>query len=101
MGRTKGRADAGRHPKDVYLYPLAKHCREILLHGPRLRPRKQPAPAPPTAPDADFVALWQGLIGVLGGIAAEHDRRWQKRSRVLNTLLVMLFVFRLVFAPRR
>ena len=31
VGRTKGRADAGRHPKDVYLYPLAKHCREILL----------------------------------------------------------------------
>ena len=101
MGRTKGRADAGRHPKDVYLYPLAKHCREILLHGPRPRPRKQPAPAPPTAPDADFVALWQGLIGSLGGIAAAHDRRWQKRRRVLNTLLVMLFVFRLVFAPRR
>ena len=101
VGRTKGRADAGRHPKDVYLYPLAKHCREILLHGPRPRPRKQPAPAPPTAPDADFVALWQGLIGSLGGIAAAHDRRWQKRSRVLNTLLVMLFVFRLVFAPRR
>ena len=101
VGRTKGRADAGRHPKDVYLYPLAKHCREILLQGPRPRPRKQPAPAPPTAPDADFVALWQGLIGSLGGIAAAHDRRWQKRSRVLNTLLVMLFVFRLVFAPRR
>ena len=47
------------------------------------------------------VGRTKGLIGSLGGIAAAHDRRWQKRRRVLNTLLVMLFVFRLVFAPRR
>ena len=38
VGRTQGRADAGRSPKDVYLYPLARHCREILLQGPRPRP---------------------------------------------------------------
>ena len=102
VGRTQGRADAGRSPKDVYLYPLARHCREILLQGPRPRPRKRkPAPAPATAPDTGFVALWQGLIGALSALAADYDRRWQKRRRVLNTLLVMLFVFRLVFAPRR
>ena len=57
--------------------------------------------APDTAPDAGFVDLWQGLIGSLGTLAAEYDRRWRKRRRVLDTLLVMLFVFRLVFAPRR
>ncbi|MDE0627323.1 MAG: DUF4338 domain-containing protein [Bryobacterales bacterium] len=45
-GRTPGRADAGRSPKDVYLYPLARHCREIL---------------------------WQGLIGALSTLAADHD----------------------------
>ena len=102
VGQTKGRADAGRSPKHVYVYPLAKHCRAILLHGPRPKPRRSQAPpVPPAAPDADFVALWQGLIGALSALAAAQDSRWQRRSRVLNTLLVMLFVFRLVFAPRR
>ena len=31
----------------------------------------------------------------------EHDRAWQKRARVPNTLPVVLFVFRLVFSKGR
>ena len=81
--------------------PLTPQFRAILLHGPRPQTRRRPPPAQPVAPDMDFVALWQGLIDSLSTLAAAHDRRWQQRSRVLNTLLVMLFVFRLVFAPRR
>ena len=45
--------------------------------------------------------LWQELIGTLVRVAGAHDREWIKRRRTLNTLLVMLFVFRLVFAPDR
>ena len=85
------------------MYPLAKHCREILLHGPRPRkprPRRLPAPQA-AAPDEAFVRLWQDLIGALSAVATTHDQLWQVRRRVLNMLLVMLFVFRLVFAPRR
>ena len=58
---------------------------------------RQPPPAQPQAPDADFVALWQDLIGALDAIAAEQDRRWQRRSRVLNTLLVMLLLYFTLF----
>ena len=101
IGQTRGRADAGRHPKDVYVYPLTKHFRTILLQGPRPQRRRKPPPEPPEAPEANFVALWQDLLGSLSALAAEEDRRWQQRRRVLDTLLVMLFVFRLVFAPRR
>lgn len=101
IGQTRGRADAGRTRKHVYVYPLARDFRSILLHGPRPAARKPPPADPAESPDADFVALWQDLIGALGALAAAHDRQWQQRSRVLNTLLIMLFVFRLVFAPRR
>ena len=101
IGQTRGRADAGRTRKDVYVYPLARDFRAILLHGPRPAARQRPPAAAAESPDADFIAMWQGLIGALGTLAAAHDRQWQQRSRVLNTLLIMLFVFRLVFAPRR
>ena len=33
--------------------------------------------------------------------AVEHDREWLRRQRVSNILLVVLFVFRLVFAHDR
>ena len=101
IGQTRGRADAGRTRKDVYVYPLARDFRSILLHGPRRQARQPPPALTPEVPDTDFIAMWQDLIGALGALAAAHDRQWQQRSRVLNTLLVMLFVFRLVFAPRR
>ncbi len=52
-------------------------------------------------PDAAFVQTWRELIDALSSLASQHDRQWQQRRRVLDTLLVMLFVFRLVFAPRR
>ena len=37
----------------------------------------------------------------LVGVANRHDRLWQRRRRVLNTLVVVLFVFRLVFSKGR
>ncbi len=40
-GQTRARADAGRSPKHVFVYPLSKHFRAILLHGPRPQPRNQ------------------------------------------------------------
>ena len=39
IGRTKGRkasaSEAGRTPKDVYLYPLTKDWKQVLLTGSR------------------------------------------------------------------
>jgi hypothetical protein len=31
-------------------------------------------------------------------VATDFDQQWQKRKRVLNTLLIMFFIFRLVFS---
>lgn len=51
--------------------------------------------------DDPFVQLWRKLIGTVVAVANEFDRQWQKRRRVLNTLLIVLFVFRLVFAKNK
>ena len=84
-------ASGGKSRKEVYVYPLAKRCREVLRNGP----------PPAFAPEDAFVRLWGNVIGTVVRVANEHDRLWQQRRRVLNTLLVTLFVFRLVFSKDR
>ena len=110
LGMTKGRKARGtapaKTPKGVYVYPLHPDWRTILLHGPGAAARPGPLAKPrqlvpqPEAKDR-FVQLWQGIIGTVVRVAGEYDRQWQQRQRVLNTLLVVLFVFRLLFAPDR
>ena len=107
IGQTKGRAvansNAAKGRKDVYLYPLVDDARTILLHGARPEPRKatrrnQLKPLDATDP---FVHLWQSIIGIVIAVAEDFDRQWQQRRRVLNSLLIMLFIFRLVFASNQ
>ena len=108
IGRTKGRkanaSEAGRTPKDVYLYPLMQDWKQVLLTGSRRsarRSRRSPSPVAVLAPEDAFVRLWSGIVETLAGVANRHDRLWQRRRRVLNTLVVVLFVFRLVFSKGR
>ena len=106
IGRTKGRkanaSEAGRTPKDVYLYPLTKDWKQVLLTGSRRSGRRsRRPPVAVLAPEDTFVRLWSGIVETLVGVANRHDRLWQRRRRVLNTLVVVLFVFRLVFSKGR
>lgn len=108
LGETKGLAatknSAGKSKKGVYVYPLVNHAKSILLNGPRsAKTRKRPsirAPKPLTPTDP-FVQLWQNIIGTVANVANDFDRQWQKRRRILNTLLIMLFIFRLVFSKNK
>ena len=33
-------------------------------------------------------------------MAERYDEKWRQRERVLNTLLILLFIYRLVLSPR-
>ncbi len=111
LGSTKGTPASGtqaaRTPKQVWVYPLHPDFRKILRQGPPKAVRQR-RPAPPQAgrqrrqsaqADAKFVQLWQGVLDTLTRIATDHDREWVRRPRKLNTLLVVLFVYRIVFQP--
>ena len=109
VGRTQGSPAKGgrptKPPKDVWLYPLRSDWWEVLLGRPSAaRPRRPAAHvAEPSATGAEerFTRMWQEILSEAVRLASEHDREWIRRRRVLNTLLVVLFVFRLVFAPDR
>lgn len=111
LGQTKPRM-AGKQTKPrkgVFVYPLVGNCQAILRDGPRAarksrksrRLRTEPQPVPTFSPDDPFVQLWKNIVAAVVDVANEHDRAWQKRTRILNTLLVVLFVFRLVFSKGR
>ncbi len=110
LGTTKGRKSSGRAPaqppKGVFVRPLHPRWRQILLDRPRpsakpaRRSAKEAASEPPRVSN-EFVQLWRGVVGTLTSVANAWDRTWLKRQRSINTLLVMMFVYRLALAPDR
>ena len=105
-GLTAGRKAHGRQPaqapKQVWALPLRPDFRKLLRHGPFASRRRRPRAV---AADAarrrrQFTALWEDLLAAIGDRLRRYDREWMQRRRKVNTLLVVLFVFRLVLAPR-
>ena len=103
QGRTAADSNATKGPKDVYLYPLVDDARTILLHGARPVPPKSTrrSVSKPLQTTDPFVHMWQSIIGIVIAVAEDFDQQWQQRRRVLNSLLIMLFIFRLVFATNQ
>ena len=105
VGETAGRKSGKRRKpaKEIYAKPLDEGFRDAL----RGRPRAPPTPEAPEAaadgaapPDRDdpLVGAWLRIIDAATALADAHDGLWRRRRRVLGTLLVMLFVFRLVLS---
>tara|TARA_R110001583_G_C5643309_1_gene408081 strand:+ start:208 stop:2490 length:2283 start_codon:yes stop_codon:yes gene_type:complete len=109
LGETKGRVASknttAKTPKGVYVYPLVNNAKSILINGPKASPKIRKNPlirmSKPLTPADPFVQLWQNIIGTVVTVANDFDQQWQKRQRVLNTLLIMLFIFRLVFSKNK
>ena len=107
LGRTKGAAATARTkartPKGVFVHPLQRDWRTVLLEGPRKAQARRtarsraPAASPPPEAGERFVRMWQGILSTVTRVTREHDRQWLRRQRLINTLLVVLFVYRLVF----
>ncbi len=98
VGQTQARGARGKapakQPKQVYVLPLHAQWKRMLLAAP-------PRPPPQPRADEDFVDMWRDILGSVARAADRHDQRWQRRRRSIHTLLVVLFVFRLVRTPRR
>ena len=95
LGETQGKGSV-RTPKGVFVYPLDNDCKAILTTG-----RRPGAPAKAKASAHALADRWSPLIDAVVAVAHDFDRQWQQRQRALNTLLVVLFVFRLVFSKNR
>lgn len=100
IGRTAGKKSGrkAKPPKDIFVKPLTGDFRDILKGT--VKPEKAgPRPAN-VAKNSTLADMWTGILADLARLARDYDRKWVRRHRVLNSLLVILFVFRLVLTPR-
>lgn len=69
-------------------------------HAPILSvPPEEPSSGPLGLNRNDpLVTMWLQIIDAATALAEAHGLRWRKRRRVLDSLIVMLFVFRLVLS---
>ena len=101
IGMTAGkRSGRGAKPaKEILVRPLDPEFRAVLkgetTPGPRPKRRS------PAAFDHGFAAMWSRIADAAADIAARRDETWIKRRRTLNTLIIMLFVFRLALSRGR
>ncbi len=51
-----------------------------------------------TTLDASFIALWGKVVGILSDVAQRFDATWQKRKRVIDSLLLVFLIVRLVLS---
>jgi len=107
LGKTKGRGrfdpkhECKQTIKDIYVYPIESDWRYILTNCHRISSLKKKyrndiqASNTRSVGDA-FVALWEKVVKVISEVASEYDEQWQVRNRVINSMLIILLVFRLV-----
>lgn len=107
VGQTQGRRRSALDPqsptskKDIFVYPLQSDWQACLTAAPRTvelnkRYRNDQRASRTRVIDDAFVSLWEEVVHLFHEVAAQYDGRWRLRKRVIDTLMLMLLIFRLV-----
>ncbi len=96
IGKTSGKVwqensenQTGR-VKSIFVFPLQANFSAVL--------RNQKVADEPTKTDEKFVLLWGQVVHIISDVAHTFDQTWQKRKRVIDSLLLVFLIFRLVFS---
>jgi hypothetical protein len=112
LGLTQGRGrlapdhQCRTSKKEIFVYPLQSDWQESLTQAPRAlvlkkRYRNDLQASQARLIDESFVGLWENVAHIFQEVAAEYDRKWRLRRRVIDTLMLMLLIFRLVTSKNR
>ncbi len=107
LGQTRGRGlEDSRHKspqtkKDIYVMALQSDWRERLTQGHRKMEIKKQyrhdlAASHTRSVGDEFIAIWENVVDILHAVAAEYDEQWRKRRRLIDSMMLMLLIFRLV-----
>jgi hypothetical protein len=107
LGLTQGRGrlapdhQCRTSKKEIFVYPLESDWQQQLTGTARaveIKKRYRNDLQASHAPSIDdsFVSLWEKVAHIFQEVAADYDRKWRVRQRVIDTLMLMLLIFRLV-----
>jgi len=107
LGKTKGRGHFDpKHEhkqtiKDIYAYPLENDWRNTLTNCHQKKTinkkyRNDLKTSRTRSVDDAFVSLWEKVAKVINDIAEQYDEKWRVRRRVINSMMIILLIFRLV-----
>lgn len=110
LGETQGRGHDPKHKekkshKMIFVYPLQKNWRQHLTEGHATRTLKKRYrndvrySCSRTIGD-EFVGLWEKVVHILHKAAKEYDEKWRLRKRLIDSLILMLLIFRLVTSKK-
>jgi len=112
LGLTQGRGRlASDHQcriskKEILVYPLQSDWQQCLTQMPRAlelkkRYRHNLQASQTRSIDDSFVSLWEKVAHIFRDVAADYDQKWRLRRRVIDTLMLMLLIFRLVTSKNK
>jgi len=104
VGVTAGRGRFDKHNvktesiKDIYVQPLVPNFRDVLLRGEvatRICPAASALDSLSRIHDP-VLKFWATVAPLIRSIASEFDDIWQIKRRVIDSMLLVLLIFRLV-----
>lgn len=108
LGETKGRGNFHSKPenkiktvKDIYVYPLETDWQNTLTDCHQTKTLKKKYRndlqlSRTRSVDDAFVSLWEKVAKVISDVAQQYDEKWRVRKRLINSMLIILLIFRLV-----
>jgi len=96
IGETSGKdwqkADNNKEGtiKHLFVFPLNANFRALL--------KNEPVSHKKAIIDEDFLTLWGRVVNIIAEVSHSYDATWQKRKRVIDSLLLVFLIFRLVFS---
>src|SRR5438094_3873670 len=105
LTQGRGRLEPDHQPrtskKEIFVYPLQSDWQQQLTGSPgavelKKRYRNDLQASQTRSIDDSFVWLWEKVAHIFHDLAADYDRHWRLRKRVIDTLMLMLLIFRLV-----
>jgi hypothetical protein len=98
IGKTTGKAwkdEANTDKtsgKTIFVYPLESNFRAILKN------QKENLQNDQVKVDENFINLWGKVITIIAEVAHEFDKIWQKRKRIIDSMLLIFLIFRLLYS---
>ena len=107
IGKTKGRSrfdkkhDRKGTIKDIYIYPLESGWQNVLTNyrscsSLKKKYRNDIQLSHTRSVDDKFIILWEKVVKIISKVASQYDEKWQVRKRIINSMMLILLIFRLV-----